>query len=85
MPGYGPPAVDDAVYNILVRLVYLVYVQVEIVIDDIAGGSNKNGSDDKPDQPGKIGRRLVNREINTIIEEELGECNKEQVRPTDQT
>jgi hypothetical protein len=67
--------VNDFYKNIFFRLVDLVNIQVEIIIDDITGSGYKNG---RKDDPGKCTERgaIVNRRINTKKEKQLGEDNK---------
>jgi hypothetical protein len=38
MPEYSPPSADDGIDYIFMGLIYLVYIQIEIIVDDVSCG-----------------------------------------------
>src|SRR6476620_10944728 len=84
MPDNGPPPVNGPGKNIFAGFVDLVNIEIKIVIDDIACGSNKNRTGDDPDQLSKI-IYAIQGKINTVVKKQLGQYNKYKIRPADQT
>lgn len=86
MPENNPPAVDEHIHHYFAGLIHLVYVQVEIIVDDITCRRYQYRSNHQENElPGiwyLAGIIAVNLFIDTVLKQYLGKYYEDQVRPS---